>query len=211
MLHVKIEDGKGTGSVGEILPDNAFFTESTQVPPFGKPQSTIPFRQFLTLEGTAAGTSDMRVDGSTISQEFFLPANGESDIYITALSFVISDAGAVLNEFGNINALSNGCTLQYRRVNEIVIIGEALTTNFEFIRLCLGEPAFGDGGTVFRANNISGSSEGYIPILDFRRYGISYGIRLAAGTDERLSLIINDDVSGVDAFNIIAYGFKRNK
>lgn len=139
-----------------------------------------------------------------------MQADENFDLYITALSFLISDLNAVLNQFGTIGALTNGCQLIYQDQRGDVFIHDELKTNFDFIRLGLANPPFGDAATAFRANNMSGNSEGYIPVVDFRTtFSLPWGIPLKAGTNHRITLRVRDDVTGVDAFDCISYGFTR--
>jgi hypothetical protein len=52
-----------------------------------------------------------------------------------------------------------------------------------------------------------GNSEAYIPTLDFGGlFGTPFGVRLKGGTQDRLVFRIQDDTSGVDRFDIVAYG-----
>ena len=49
-----------------------------------------------------------------------------------------------------------------------------------------------------------------MPVLDLRKvFGLSWGLRLRAGTEDKITVTIRDNVSGVDQFDCIAYGFKR--
>jgi hypothetical protein len=77
------------------------------------------------------------------------------------------------------------------------------------VRLCLGEPSFGSGADVFRGQNIVGASEWYIPTLDFKNFGFKWGLKLEANTTNKLLLEVNDDLSTIDGFNALAYGFRR--
>ena len=171
----------------------------------------IPFRQFMTTDGTATGTSDMQVAASAGSpSDFYIPASTDYDLYITSLNWVIADQNAVLNTFGTITALANGCQLFWQTTDRTVTIASPLQSNFDFIRLCQGKPAFGDATTAFRAANVSGTSEGFIPILDVKTvFGMPWGFRLRRGTKQKLTFRVRDDTTGVDAFNCIAYGFER--
>jgi len=65
------------------------------------------------------------------------------------------------------------------------------------------------GWTVFRANNVSGSSEAYIPTLDLKTLMLPFGVQIAKGSTEKMVLRIRDDCSAVDQFDCIAYGFDR--
>lgn len=179
-------------------------------PPFGVMQNVRPFREFLTDDGTPGGSSDMLVDGSVTPIDFFVEAPQEADLYVTRLSFIVVDQNASLNTFGNISALTNGCRLFYTDELGEVVIAEALQTNFDIVRLGSGLPSFGDGTTAFIANNVDFISEGIIPILDFKdTFGFRWGLELRNGSRQRLVLTIRDDITGIDAMDVIVYGFLR--
>ena len=77
-------------------------------PPFSEQVIPLPFRQFFTDNGSDTGDEDMRVDGSVTNVDFYVEAQAGCDIYIKTIAIVIADAGATLNKFGNITALTNG-------------------------------------------------------------------------------------------------------
>jgi hypothetical protein len=192
----------------------------------------IIYRRFLTLDNDGS-TVEMTVDGSTTPQRFTINAEPDKDIFITSLSIIIIGTGIALgNDFAGSGAsLTNGCRLFYKdNVNGEVNIGTQLQTNFDFIRLCQGNPAFNDGAAgaatelgPFIAPSIAGSSgkggsvaDGIIPVLDVKSvFGLAFGIRLNADTKDELALEVNDNLStglGANAsFNIIAYGFEINR
>jgi len=203
--------GSGKGNTADVTDERAVFIQTTGLPPLTQTGLGNIYRQYLTDNGTSTGSNDMLVTGTaTAPQLFWTKADPDYDIFINSLSFVISDASATLNKFGNITALTNGCELVIQSSDGEIVIADSLKTNFEFVRLCQGNPAFGDGTAAFRAGNVSGSSEGYIPVLDFRAvFGLQWGLRLRAGTEDKLLLRIKDDVSTIDEFNCIAYGFTR--
>lgn len=207
-VKANIEDGSGNGNFAKVSNEGFLFTQEAPFPPSGEETKITVYREFLTLNNDGT-TNDMRVDGSTTSQYFWVNSEPNFDIYITTLSFLISDAGAELDEFGNLGALPNGCRLFYEDNNGEINIGTDLVSNFEFVRLCQGNPAFGNAADAFRARNIVGGSEGYIPVFDFRNFGFRWGLKLKAGTNNRLVMEINDQVSSLDGFNATAYGFRR--
>jgi len=179
-------------------------------PPFGVQQNVRPFRQFMTVDGTATGSEDMLVDGSVTPVDFFVEAPQDQDLYVTRISFIVVDQNMTLNQFGNIGALTNGMRLFY--IDELgeVDIAESLQTNFDFVRLCSGLPSFGDGTTAFIANNVDFISEGIIPILDLKdTFGFRWGLEFRNGSTQKLILRIRDDITGIDAMNVIVYGFLR--
>jgi len=208
-IDVKLICG-GNATAASVTTENALYVQDQGLPP-PEPQGRARiFRQFLTADGTSSGSSDMRVNGATTPVEFWVQADSTYNLYISSLSFVIADASATLNKFGNITALTNGCDLEYFTDGRTTVINGELKSNFDFVRLCLGNPAFGDGAAAFRASNVESTSEGYLPVLRFSEvFGLQWGIRLRPGTTDKIILRVNDNASGVDAFNCIAYGFTR--
>ena len=192
--------------------DNFLCVQESGLPPeIGTKTKARVFRQFLTTNGFSTGDSDMLVDGSTTNQTFYVQARERNDLYIKSLSFVIADANSVLNEFGNIGALSNGCRLFYEDSDGEVVVNDSLTTNWEFIRLgALSTNSLGGTTTAFRASNVFSTSDGYIPTLDFQvQFGFPFGLPLRGGTTQRVALTIRDNVSGADQFDCVAYGLER--
>jgi hypothetical protein len=208
-IDVKLISGANATAVG-VTDENALYVQDQGLPPPAPQGRGQVFRQFMTDDGTSSGSNDMQVDGSSTAVEFWVQADSTYDLYISSLSFVIADASATLNKFGNITALTNGCQLEYFTDGGTTTIADALKTNFDFVRLCLGIPSFGDGAGAFRASNVESTSEGYLPVLDIKNvFGIPWGIRLRPGTSDKIILRVRDDTTGVDAFNCIAYGFTR--
>lgn len=165
---------------------------------------------FVNFFRNSAGSESMLVNGSVTQQVFSVDApHDDCDRYVKTISWVIADGGASLNEFASFgNELANGILFRWRTNDRVVQIFPTIQSNFDVIQLCGGQPAFGDGATVFRANNMSGPSEGYIPILDFaQQYGFPWGLRLRGGTDERLEIVIRDNLTGADRIDVQARGF----
>lgn len=210
MLFTGIRDGR-TERTATVDASGNLHVAASVAPPNGKDQRVRIFRQYLTTDGTASGTSAMDVDGSATNVDYFVKAQPENDLYIASLSFVIADATQTLSEFANTNAaLTNGCRLFYSDTRGEVDIHDALKTNFDFIRLCLGNPAFGDAAGAFRADNVSGTSEGYVPVLNMSAvFGLPFGVPLKVGTEQRITMRIRDDCTAADLFDCIAYGFER--
>ena len=203
--------------VAEVEPSNSLRVIESPFPPLDLDGGMRVFRQHLTDDGLVTDGSNqaMNVNGGVTNVDFYVGASGTADRYICLLSFVISDAGQTLNEFANTNAaLTNGCRLFYSDDRGEVDIHDSLKTNFQFVRLCAGEPAFSGAGSnpAFRATNVSGTSEGYLPVLDMRRtFGFKWGVRLKKDTSQKITMRIRDDCTAADQFDCIAYGFEREE
>lgn len=216
----KIIDGTGKGVFAKIEDGGYLRVQSSSFPASDERDLQIIYREFLTLNGNGV-TSDMRVNGSVTPQLFYIQGEPNFDIYVTNLSILLADTNAdnSLNTFGDLAALTNGCRLYYEDENGEINIGTTLQTNFDLIRLCVGNPSFGAryvaGGATFNPfflpDAVGATADAIIPVLNFNTiFGFSYGLRLKNGTSNKLVFEINDNLSvGLDAFNIIAYGFKR--
>jgi hypothetical protein len=111
-IDVKIQGG-GDGYDAKVSSEYALSVQDQGLPPIEPIGRGQVFRQFLTNGGAASDSNDMQVDGSSTAVEFWVPADSTDELYISSLSFVIADASATLDKFGNITALTNGCDLEY--------------------------------------------------------------------------------------------------
>lgn len=209
-----LEDGGGGAHRVHVSDDGALHTIPHTHPVELAGIFELPVSEFFTDDGTSSGSSDMRVNGSTTAVDFSVAADPSDDIYITVCAVVLADAGAALNEFGNLSALTNGVQFLWKTQDlGDITIHRGVTTNFEFVQLGLGSPAFGDAANSFRAPNVTGVAEAYLPVIDFRRlFGMTHGFKLRAGTNDSLVFRVRDDLSvGIDRFDVQAYGKKIRK
>lgn len=206
LLKVKrvIEDAQGTGVGAKVSDLGALKVNNQNFPDRNDPNNAIPITGYLT---DVNGSIDARVNGSVTPIDFSVKAQENSDIYLNALSFKLADANAQLNEWGKIGVLAVGFDLIYstQELGERVL-ATGIQTSFDLIRLCQADPAFSQGVESFRASNVVLGSEGYLPNLKFESFGLPFGIRLKRGTFDKLIFRVNDNVTGVDAFDIFYYG-----
>lgn len=214
----------GTRSGVKVDRNNRSHEIDSVYPPLFDENPLRIFREFMSLNGDGV-TTDMRVDGSVTPQEFFIDANDEFDTYITSLCFTISaeNATITLNEFANLPALTNGCELIFQdSINGDITIAGSLQTNFDLIQMCRFKPTYGLAtGSVFKVPSaIPGATlpDTIFGVLKFADYGYdreyTAGIKLKAGSSDRLTFRINDDITGLTttdilAFDIVTYGSTR--
>lgn len=211
-LKVLLEDGRGGGNLANFDELGAMLVSDRPEPGTINNDPKRTFRQFFTLTGEPGASNDMRVNGSVTPVDFMIRSQSEFDRYIMSISFEIADANAVLDQFGTIGVLINGCQLFYESTEGIIFIHDAMRTNWDFVRLAHGNPPFGSDATSFRAANVIAGSEGYIPVLNFQQvFGYRWGIALKGGTNQRMVIRIRDDVTTIDSFNAIAFGFDRRR
>ena len=181
-------------------------TRDTGLPPFGNTVQAIPFSMFF---ADGDGNTDMRVAGSVAGPlDFDIVADSNRDRYIKTVQFTIVDQNATLTQFGNIGDLNDPILFEWDKAGETVLLA-SMISNYDHVRLAGGQPAFGTGTAAFLAQNVLGNSEAYLPMVDFQLiFGLPWGIRLAAGSDETLRIIIQDDLTGVDGYDALARGFE---
>lgn len=210
MIKNKITDGRGSSVSAHVTKDHALLV--TTLPydytDLSLSKRVIPFRQYFTIDGTPGGTFDMRVDGSGTPIDFYITASNDAERYITVLSFVISDSSATPAKFGTLNALTNGVQIFYTASDYgNIYIHDSLKTNFQFMRLSLGQPPLGSSNDAFRISNVVGNADSYIPFVDLARFVPPNGVLLKRYTNERIIIRIQDDITGVDGFDCVAFGY----
>ena len=206
MIKLYLGDGGGTKQ-SVYVKDNALLVTQVGHPPFIQQKKKI-FRQYLTIDGTATGSNDMGIDGSSTPVKFYIVADNDNDIYITALNFLVGyGASAGLWEFSDSNAaLTNGHRLYYTREGEEVDIHDAIKTNYDLIRLSV----VGMLPTAWELRHLGAANDyGYLCTVPLLTKIPPYGIKLDRGSSQKLIFEVRDDNSDADDMNAIVYGFER--
>lgn len=209
MIKTQIVSGENPMNGLKVNGEGEIAVTIHQHPPLDEITESYPYAQWFTADGTPNGSNDMRVDGSTNPQSFYISAQQDIDIFIKTISVRISDAGANLDEFGALLALTNGVSFEY--VSSVIgelVIQDAIQTNLDFIRLGLSSPAVGGGTDAFKADLSGGGADTYLPVIDLTvTFGFPWGLHLKKGSLDRLQFTVNDNLStGIDAFNIKGFG-----
>ena len=207
MIDIRVTDGLGSGRHAKVDDEGALNVVIHPHPPKDESETSLPYRARFTND---AGSDAMAVDGSVTEQTFSLRAISERDIYVNSISVRIADGGSPnLNKFGNLSALTNGVGWEWVTSDlGTVVLHEGITTNLEFIRTGHKTAAIGTGTDAYLADvSGGGTSKAYLPVIDIsEQFGKPWGLRLRKGTNDRLSFIVRDDLSTIDAFDSIAYG-----
>ena len=190
-----------------VTDDNELLVSVSSFPPFGEQKAT-PFRQYFTLDGTATGDNDMGQNGSTTNLDYYVPADPEKERYITHLSVILGygTTGQPF-QFADGTALTNGVRFFYRSVRGEVDIHEAIKNNQDFFRLASSQIPNNWEVRGVGANN----DYGYFIHIELTQFIPNYGVKLDAGTNQRMIFRIRDTMAAADTFNIIAYGYERYK
>ena len=206
MIPVQLVDGRGRPIAAAVTRDQELHVIGAPYPPL-EIQKTRPFRQYLTADGTSAGSNDMGIDGSVAPVDFWVAADATDDRYITRLSFIVAyGTSGQPNEWADGSALSNGTRLFYTSENGEVDIHDALKSNQDMFRLRDDATP-----TAWEIRHLGASNDfGYIIQMDLRGLGLPFGIKLDRGTKQKLAMTIRDNAgTGADTFDVIATGFDR--
>jgi hypothetical protein len=215
MINVNIRDPE-TGRGMRIGPEGEVQNSEHPHAPAVESDIGFPSTGYFTTDGDPNSSNfDMRQDGSSSNIEFYIKAPEDRDLYVVKCSFLISDAGASLNEFANLgSSLTNGFRLEYRTNNQgTEVIFDSLTTNWEFHYFFHCFHGFGDSASVFKISNLSGTADGYCPSVDFSElFQMRYGLKLRKGSTDKLVWVLRDNLStGLDACNAIFSAKKGSK
>ena len=203
MAKVQITGGNKEVSV---TPDKELLISSSLSPPL-LPQKVRPFRQYLTTDGLSSGSHDMGIDGSSTNVDFYVPADGTDDRYITSISIIVGyGTTGQPNEWADGTALTNGTRLFYESLLGAVDIHDAIKTNQDMLRLY-----FGLVPTAWEIRHLVAANDfGYILSVDLKQMMPPYGVKLDAGTQQRIIMRVRDNAgTDADLFDAIAYGFDR--
>lgn len=198
----KILDGYGNGNKLKIQEEGEIGVVMHTHPPVKESRISLPFRQYFTVDGTANGSNDMIVDGSTTPVEFCIPSEESKDRFVKFISIKLADAGAKLDKFGALTALTNGVSFEWEsQESGSLTIHDGLKDNLEFFRLSEQAPIITDLS--------GGGADAIIVSWDLSKiFGSQWGLRLSQGTTEKLIFRVNDALAGLAEFNIIGHGIK---
>jgi len=147
-----------------------------------------------------ASTRNLNIDGSGTTQIFSIRGSGENstlEIDITRIMISLETDGPVdLDKFGDLTKLENGIVL--RRTNGDTRNIWNVKSNGEIANLCYDydphlatNPSQGQNGVNFRYS-FAGQDK--------------HGVAVRIGPGESLELLIQDDLTGLESFRIIAEG-----
>jgi hypothetical protein len=206
MLKIVLWGGKGGSAHVE---DDALLIATTGLPPL-LPQKIKIFSQFLTNDGLAGGTQNLGVDGSVTSVDYWIPASEDTNRYITKLNFLVGYGASgkpyiFADSAGG--ALTNGVKLFYQDSSGVETVIANFLANSDFMRYAQSD---GLVPTSWEIRHLGANNDyGFMPTINLIEMVPPYGIQLARGTKQTLSITIRDDCTDADDFNCRAFGVER--
>jgi hypothetical protein len=206
VLNTKIYSADGTKHGATVSDQCGLYVQQISAPPL-LPQKMELFRQYLTTDGTASGSNDMGVDGSSTNVDFYVEASPTVDRYLTNLSFIVGyGTSGQPFQWADGTALSNGTRLFYTSDRGEKDIHDGMKSNEDVFRL-----TFDRLDANWQVRGVGSSNDyGYFITCHLDQFVPPYGIKLDKGSKQRLTARIRDNAgTDADLFNCIAYGFDR--
>jgi hypothetical protein len=161
---------------------------------------------------TAAGSVDMVVAGTLAAPvDFSVSALPTADRWVRSIYLEVSDRACKNYLFGALPALTNGVQVLHITQDLGVVELALFKTNWQMITRLQGGPRFGSGATAGIALDAVANQEDTVPAeMDLlTKFGPKWGVRLRAGTNDRLVVRIRDNLAGLVAMTGHATGSER--
>lgn len=210
-LPVRVVCGKGSQRAAAVDEYNqlAVAVYPPAPPAQGELNRMRYFRALLGTQGADAGTTDAAVDGSITAQEFYVGANADYDIHITRVVMIVADSAVAHNNFGNVNALANGVDLVISEGGVDTYVVQGAKTGGQLIAQSGIFAPYGDDATSFELLNWTGNADAQTVVFNIAAC-VPGGVRLGYGSRDKLSLFINDDVTGLNEYLTYAFGYTHH-
>lgn len=198
-IHAKV-DSQGQLRVSQFLPTRL---------PVGTENKISLLTGKLGTEGLNEGTTAQDVDGSTTPQVFYVEAEKDVDLYISQVLIVLADSSVVHNYFGNLSPLAVGWDLFSTESGKVNYLIDKTKTGGDMLLQSGLQVPFGNGTTLNEMINYSENVDAQVTLISLDRFLPPYGLRLGAGTTDRLTSVVNDNLTGLNDMYVRVFGFRH--
>ena len=144
------------------------------------------------------GSLDLNVDGSSTPVEFLVTPNTGKIFYVYSISIVIEDNAINFTKFGGIIALTNGLDFKVTEngLSEVTLTN--IKTNGQFYTF---------------ANNVileSATIDILVAHINIKQ-STGTSIKLIDSNSDNLKIVINDNLTSINKFQVIARGYEVNE
>jgi len=211
----RVEDGEGSGRSAYVSPEHGVYVAQVvpPVPPIGTESRRRIYAQYAgtagaILEGLPNGAADQGVDGGTTPVEFFITAEDDFDIRVMGIAILIADSAVAHNNFGNVNALTNGWDLSITEAGDQTFLIKSAKTGGQVIAQAGFSNPYGDGVTTFELSNWTTNEDAQTISIPINRV-IPGGLRLARQSTDRISCFVRDDLTGLTEMYVRIIGYRH--
>ncbi len=200
-LNVDLSTRASESTLNEVLDTIGQESGSTVLSKLGQLDNTLdelitPFpglsqRKFF----EDSGSPDLNVDGSSTPVEFLVTPTAGKIFYIHSISIVIEDNAINFTKFGGITALTNGLDFKVTENGLSEVILANIKTNGEFYTF---------------ANNVileSASIDILVAHINIKQ-STGTSIKLIAGSSDNLKIVINDNLTSINKFQVVVRGYE---
>lgn len=168
--------------------------------PAERPLRTTLLSRFLDLNGDGTGSKQVTLDHSGAPVQYYLEPSGSQKFYVQRLIVSVYDTvGMALEKYGNLTVLTNGLLLEKRAGATIVehdlLDGVPVKDNLSWSAVA-HEAALLQWGTTNECLRV---------VLNFDDMGAD--LELLASNSERLTLVAEDDFTGLLGHTFMAQGY----
>ena len=181
-VKTKVWDGTNEVSVS----DNALDVNALPNPRPGK-----GFAVFL----KNGGSNDLVVDGSSTPVTFSAAPGTGKKWYIHSISILFEDTGINFNKFGGITALTNGVDLKITEGGESERLGLNAKKNSDFYEFAT-------------AVILQSAATDVLSIRSNIKISQGTTFELKDSLSENVKVVVNDNLTGIDRFNVLVKGYE---
>lgn len=209
MINVNIRDGNTKKGLTINQDSSALVSQKwPAIPKLGSASILQFFSQRVSSDGVGGGVTNMNVDGSVNPQFFTLAASKDFDIRIMKLMIFIEDTMVTHAGFGNLAALTNGVDISVIESKTETFLIEKAKKFADLIEQTVMDAPFGETATAFELQSTTGVQDAQALPMDIGAL-IPNGIRIGTGTQDKLQVIVRDDLTGLTQFTVRVLGYKH--
>lgn len=151
-------------------------------------------RRFATNDSSP----DLNVDGSITPVEFLVEPTTGKIFYVHSISIVLEDPAINFSKFGGISALTNGVDFKASQIGLSEVLLENIKSNGE-IYLFANEIIFDSASTDILVAHINVKED------------TGTTVKLVDSLSDNLKIIVNDNLTSIAKFKVIARGYEVNE
>lgn len=210
-IQSKIMDGGGGSDCAKVDANNNLCVSPKfkALEPEGSSNRVRFYAAKFGTTGADSGTVNANVDGSATAQTFCIASQALADIYLMRITLLIADTAVAHNNFGNVGALSNGITLRVVEQGNITNIITAAKTGGQVIAQAGFYAPYGDAATTWELSNWTGTEDAQTIAINIGDL-VPGGIRLGRASQDKIELIVNDDLTGLTEFTVRGLGYTHH-
>lgn len=197
------------GTIARVSKNRALCVtqEKPDVPSIGTANRYRYLTGRLGTEGLNAGDVDQVVNGSVTPVEFYIESDPDYDIFVMFVLVMISDVGTNHSEWGNMGVLPNGFDLIVKESGQETFLIEKAKTGGQLIEQSGFYFPYGNAGTMNELVNWTGGADAQSALMPLREF-VPGGLRLGRGTFDRITAVVNDNIT-VNEQWVRIYGYRH--